>query len=169
MPGKATKAEIAKRVEAVFELRLGGAGFADIRQYASVPTDREGKKLEPWDVSDRQLWRYIDDANKLCIERCDARAEHFLARHLLRLERLYAHCLEIGDYRGALAVLRDEAELKGLYAPRKMELTGKDGGPLRFSVEDAVQADRELEEAIRGGDVQPGAGPGVPEGSTQVP
>jgi hypothetical protein len=115
VPGKATKVEIAQRVEAIFELRLGGAGFADIRQYASAPTDREGKKLEPWDVSDRQLWRYIAAADKLCKERCDARAPHLLARHLLRRERLYAHALEVGDFKTALAVLKDEAALEGHY------------------------------------------------------
>jgi hypothetical protein len=131
VPGKATKAEVMARVEAVFELRLGGAGFADIRQYASAPTDREGKQLEPWDVSDRQLWRYIDAADKLCQERYDAHAPHLLARHLLRRERLYAHALEVGDYRTALAVLKDEAELEGLYN-RRLELTGKDGGAIQF-------------------------------------
>src|SRR5690348_8943616 len=86
VPGRVTQQQLSERVEAVFELRLGGAGFADIRQYASVPTDREGKKLEPWGVSDRQLWRYIDAADKLCQERFDARANHLLARHLLRRE-----------------------------------------------------------------------------------
>jgi hypothetical protein len=115
MSGKATKAEVATLVEAVFELRLGGAGFADIRQYASAPTDREGKKLEPWDVSDRQLWRYIDAADKLCKERYDTRAPHLLSRHLLRRERLYAHALEVGDFKTALAILKDEADLEGHY------------------------------------------------------
>jgi hypothetical protein len=132
MSGKATKAEVARRVEAVFELRLGGAGFADIRQYASAPTDREGKQLEPWDVSDRQLWRYIDAADKLCQERYDARAGHLLARHLLRRERLYAHALEVGDYRTALAVLKDEAELEGHYQRANAEppADGVDASPM---------------------------------------
>src|SRR5262249_18513877 len=113
--GKATKAEIAQRVEAVFELRLGGAGFADIRQYASAPTDREGKPLEPWDVSDRQLWRYIDAAARLCRGRYAAPAPHLLARPLLRRERLSARAREVSDYKTALAVLKDEAELEGPY------------------------------------------------------
>jgi hypothetical protein len=132
VPGKATKAEVAKRVEAVFELRLGGAGFADIRQYASAPTDHEGKKLEPWNVSDRQLWRYIDAADKLCQERYDARAPHLLARHLLRRERLYAHALEVGDFKTALAVLKDEAGLEGHYQRANAEQPsgGVDASPM---------------------------------------
>src|SRR5262249_54507157 len=80
-----------------------------------APTDREGQKLPPWNVSDSQLWRYIRAADRLCKERCDARADHLLARHLLRRERLYAHALEVGDYKTALAVLRDEAQLEGHY------------------------------------------------------
>jgi hypothetical protein len=131
VPGKATKAEVAQRVEAVFELRLGGAGFTDIREYARAPTGRDGQKLPPWEVSDSQLWRYIAAADRLCKERYDARAPHLLARHLLRRERLYAHALEVGDYRTALAVLRDEADLEGLYN-RRLELTGQGGGAIQF-------------------------------------
>ncbi len=127
MSGKATKAETAARVEAVFELRLGGAGFADIRQYASEPTDRQGQKLPPWEVSDRQLWRYIAAADRLCKERYDARAGHLLARHLIRRERLYAHCLEIGDYKGALAVLKDQADLEGHYQRVDLEQPADEG------------------------------------------
>jgi len=115
MAGKANKAVMVERVEAVFDLRLGGAGFAEIREYARAPTDRQGQKLPPWDVSDSQLWRYIAAADKLCKERCDARAPHLLARHLLRRERLYAHALEVGDFKTALAVLKDEAALEGHY------------------------------------------------------
>ncbi len=129
MSGKATKAEVARRVEAVFELRLGGATFADIREYATAPTDREGQKLPPWDVSDSQLWRYIARADALCKERCDARAGHLLARHLLRRERLYAHALDVGDYKTALAVLKDQAQLEGVYEARERPGQTAAGGP----------------------------------------
>ena len=115
MSTRATKAEVTARIETVFELRMGGAGFSDIREWAIAPKDREGKPLPPWDVSDSQIWRYIHAADKLCKERYDAKADHLLNRHLLRRERLYAHCLEVGDYKGALAVLKDSAELEGHY------------------------------------------------------
>jgi hypothetical protein len=113
--GKANKAVMVKRVEAVFGLRLGGAGVAEIREYARAPTDCQGQKLPPWDVSDSQLWRYIAAADKLCKERYDAKADHLLARHLIRRERLYAHCMETGDWKTALAVLKDSAALEGHY------------------------------------------------------
>jgi hypothetical protein len=34
---KSTKAEVDSRVHEVFMLRLGGAEFADIREYATAP------------------------------------------------------------------------------------------------------------------------------------
>jgi hypothetical protein len=115
---------MAQRVEAVFELRLGGAGFVDVREWARAPKDRDGNDLPPWDVSDSQLWRYIAAADRLCKERFDGRADFLLARHLLRRERLYAHCLEVGDYKGALSVLKDTAELERLYPPLRVRHGG---------------------------------------------
>src|SRR5262249_54485012 len=110
---KSTKAEVTKRVEEVFTLRLGGAEFADIREYAQAAE-------QAWGVSDGQLWRYIAAADKLVKERFDARAEHLLARHLLQRRQLYAHALGAGDFRTALAVLKDEAALEGLCPPQKI-------------------------------------------------
>jgi hypothetical protein len=138
MSGKATKAEVAKRVEAVFELRLGGAGFSDIREYAAAPTDRDGTKQAPWGVSDTQLWRYIAAADKLCKDRFDAKAGHLLARHLLRRERLYARALEVGDYKTALAVLKDEADLEGHYQRANAELPSDGVGAESVGTGDVV-------------------------------
>jgi hypothetical protein len=129
--GKSTKLVVRQRVEAIFQLRLGGAEFHDIREYADAPTDAEGKPRQPWGVSDSQLRRYIAAADRLCQERFDAKAEHLLARHLLQRRRLFAHAQEVGDYKTALAVLKDEAELEGLYT-RRLELTGKGGSPIQF-------------------------------------
>jgi hypothetical protein len=91
----------------VFKLRLGGAEFADIREYAAAPE-------RAWGVSDSQLWRYIRAADALCKDHFDARAEHLLARHLLQRRQLYAHAMSAGDFRTALAVLKDEADLECL-------------------------------------------------------
>src|SRR5215468_5548771 len=117
---KSTKAEVLKRVEEVFKLRLGGAEFADIREYAAAPE-------QAWGVSDTQLWRYVRAADALVKVRFDARAEHLLNRHLLQRRTLYAHAMGAGDFRTALAVLQDEAKLEGLYPAAKAELTTPDG------------------------------------------
>jgi hypothetical protein len=128
---KSTRAEVQKRVEEVFKLRLGGAEFADIRDYAAAPE-------QAWNVSASQLWRYIAAADRLIKERFDARAEHLLNRHLLQRRTLYAHALGAGDFRTALSVLQDEAKLEGLYPAARSELSGKAGGPVRLTLEDLL-------------------------------
>jgi hypothetical protein len=117
---KSSKAEVLRRVNEVFKLRLGGAEFADIREYADAPEQQ-------WGVSDTQIRRYIAAADALCKERFDAQADHLLARHLLQRRTLYAHCMGAGDFRTALAVLKDEAQLEGLYPPSKVAPTDPTG------------------------------------------
>jgi hypothetical protein len=115
---RSTKLEVQQRVEAIFQLRLGGAEFHDIREYAGATTDEDGKPREPWGVSDTQLRRYIAMADELYVKRFDAQAKHLRARHLLQRRRLYAHAMEMSDIRTALAILKDEAELERLYEAR---------------------------------------------------
>jgi hypothetical protein len=111
---------VLKRVEEVFKLRLGGAEFADILQYASAPEQN-------WNVSERQIWNYVAAADQLVKERFDARAEHLLNRHLLQRRQLFAHAMGAGDFRTALTVLQDEAKLEGLYPATKIAPTTPDG------------------------------------------
>jgi hypothetical protein len=120
MARRSTDAEFRRRVLAVFGLRIGGAEFEDLRQYASAPE-------QSWGVSDRQLWRYIRAADAICKEHFDAQADHLLARHLLQRRQLFAHCMSAGDFRTALAVLKDEAELERLYPPKKVAPTDPTG------------------------------------------
>jgi hypothetical protein len=111
---KATKVVVRQRVEEVYKLRLGGAEFSDIVQFASAPE-------QAWGVSERQLWNYVRAADRLVTERFDAKAGHLLNRHILQRRTLFAHCMSSGDYRTALAVLRDEAELEGLTRQREAD------------------------------------------------
>src|SRR5262245_40053797 len=121
---KSSKAEVRKRVEEVFKLRLGGANLADIVQYASAPE-------QAWGVSERQIANYIKAAEKLIVERYDAKAPCLLNRHLLQRDQLFAHAMGVGDFRTALAVLDSGAKLLGLFPAERHELTGKGGGPLQ--------------------------------------
>jgi hypothetical protein len=95
----------------------------------------------------------------------------------LELERLDAMLAGLwpkakkGDARAVekvLAVMARRAKLLGLDAPERRELTGKGGGPVAFSLEEALAADRELEEWERA-NVQPGGGAAEAAGSPQVP
>ena len=127
MSGKSTKLVVRQRVEEIFRLRLGGAEFHDIREYADATKDPEGKPRQPWGVSDTQLRRYIAKADALCKERFDAHAPHLLNRHLLQRRQLYAHAMGAGDFATALRVLQDEARLEGLYPPTKIAPTNPNG------------------------------------------
>jgi hypothetical protein len=117
---KSTLAEVRQRVYEVLKLRLGGAEFADLREYALAPEQQ-------WNVSDGQLWRYVRAADRLCKRHFDAKAGHLLARHLLQRRQLYAHAMGAGDFRTALAVLDSEAKLEGLFPPTKVAPTNPEG------------------------------------------
>ena len=105
-PAKATNAVILQRVEAVLAIRLDGAQLHDIRRYASE---------NEWGVSDRQLERYIEKADRLLVGRRQRKWSRMKALHIARREALYARAVQSADHRTALAVLQDMAKLQDLY------------------------------------------------------
>jgi hypothetical protein len=116
---RATKAQVQARVEDVLRIRLDGAEFWDVREWAREQEQKPGSAWERKDgakpLSDGQLWRYIGMADKLIAESCRASRKKLLRRHLAQRRNLYAKAVSAGDYRAALAAARDEAELLGLY------------------------------------------------------
>jgi hypothetical protein len=173
---KATRAQVQARVEEVLAIRLDGAQFWHVREYAR---EKEREEESPWHLkdgqkplSDGQLWRYIRRADQMLADSCRASRKKLLRRHLAQRRHLYAKAVSQGDTRAALAALDSEAKLIGLFPAEraKVELGGKDGGPVRvaFSVEEAVMADKELEKWERER-MQPPGGEPVPGGDAQVP
>src|SRR5688500_8500806 len=104
---KADNAEVLRRVEEVLRIRLDGAQFHDIVQYAAE---------KGWGLKDRQIRTYIRRADALLVERQDTSRKRVIARHLAQRQALYARAVNAADYRTALAILADEAKLRGLYA-----------------------------------------------------
>jgi hypothetical protein len=156
---RSTKAEFLKRVEEVFKLRLGGAEYADIVQFASAPEQN-------WDVSERQIRNYIAAADALVKERFDAKADHLLARHCLQRRQLYAHAVGAGDFATAQRILDSEAKLEGLFPPTKIAPTTPDGEeayePRGFEPPEVLAILRDL--SARLGLPPPAApGPGPPD------
>jgi hypothetical protein len=84
------------------------------------------------------LWRYISRADKLIAESCRSSRKKLLRRHLAQRRNLFAKAILAGDYRTALAVARDEAELQGLYPAKKTEVTGKGGSPIVLEITEEV-------------------------------
>ena len=116
---KATKAQIQARVEEVLAIRLDGAEFWHVREYAREKEQEEGS---PWHLtdgakplSDGQLWRYMARADKLVAESCRASRKKLLRTHLARRRNIFGKAMSAGDYRAALAAADSEAKLQGLY------------------------------------------------------
>lgn len=128
---KATAAIVARRVEEVLRIRLDGAEFWDVREYACEKEAEAGSAWElPSDgkpLSDGQLRRYVARVDRMIAENCRASRKKLLRRHLAQRRNLYAKAVPQGDIRAALACIADEAELLGLYAPTKTALTSPDG------------------------------------------
>lgn len=116
--GKSSKATVLKRIQEVSRLILAGGEFPDVRQYAAE---------QDWKVSDRQLHRYMSVSHKRMAKAAKRNTEELVGRHLMQRRALYARCIKANDLRTALAVLNDEANLQGLYPPKKIAPTTPDG------------------------------------------
>lgn len=103
---KADAATVALRVEEVLRIVLDGAQLHDVMEYAT------GKG---WGLKERQIRDYIRKANELLVERQSKSRKKVIARHLAQRQSLYARAVNAADYRTALAILADEAKLRGLY------------------------------------------------------
>ena len=77
-------AELAKRVEETLRIRLDGAQFHDLREFAIT---------QGWEVSDVQLRRYQQRADELLVERRDKSRKQVIARHLAQRQALYARAV----------------------------------------------------------------------------
>jgi hypothetical protein len=115
---KPNKALNDQRITEVMQLILQGAEFNEIRQYAAN---------KGWELTDRQVRRFINAAYKRTTDILQQKQEELLSRHLMQRRGLYARCLKAEDLRTALQVLHDEAQLIGLYPARKIAPTTPDG------------------------------------------
>ncbi|TWU04184.1 hypothetical protein CA54_60660 [Symmachiella macrocystis] len=114
----ASKSVIKSRVQEVLRLILAGAEFPEVRQHATQ---------QGWELSDRQVRRYIEAAYRQFTKLTVRAVEQLLGRHIMQRRSLFARALKNGDLRTALAVLQDEAKLEGLYPPSKIAPTTPDG------------------------------------------
>jgi hypothetical protein len=139
---KATKAQVQARVEEVLAIRLDGAEFWHVREYAREKEQEEGsvwhlaQGQKP--LSDGQLWRYLRRADQMIAASFRASRKKLLRRHLGWRRNLYAKAVSSGDYRAALAAARDECELLGLYPPKGVHVTGKGAAPLILQIKEEI-------------------------------
>ena len=131
MKGKPTKAQVQLRTEEILRIRLDGAEFWDVREYVREKEQEEGSVWQLPEggkpLSDPTLWRYIGLADELVKASCLSSRKKLLRRHLAQRRNLFAKAVSAGDYRTALAVAKDEAELQGLYPPTKVSADEPEG------------------------------------------
>jgi hypothetical protein len=115
---RAAKALVARRVSEILRIRLGGAGLWDLREYVTVQGQIPGSAWElPPDckpLSDSQLYRYIQRADREITKRTLSARRKRIRLHISKGQRLYAKAIQAGDLRTALACLEWEAKLLGL-------------------------------------------------------
>jgi hypothetical protein len=129
------------------------------------------QRAESWDEHERQKAR---EAHAQAIEEMNQRhiqeAQALQAKAVQRLSALELDDLSASDtVRYLVEATRLERTARG--EPESIEerrLTGKGGGPIGFSLEDAVSADKELEDWHHGRVQPPGDG-ALPQGDPQVP
>jgi hypothetical protein len=116
---KASKATVRQRVDDILRVILDGAEPWQIRPYVA---EQEQAGAAPWTVPDggkplsrRQIRRYISWAERLMAASSRTDREKLLRKHEAQRRNLFARALNKGDERTALSVLKDLAELQGLY------------------------------------------------------
>ena len=107
---KSTAAEVDRRVNEIFRLKLDGAQFHDIFQYASE---------NQWDLTERQVREYMRRADEMLRERRTRSRATLKAEHLAMRRALFARTVNAADYRTALAILDSEAKITGLFDDQK--------------------------------------------------
>lgn len=105
MGKKANPIVIQQRVTELLSMRLAGAQWHDVIQHAEE---------ENWNVSERQLCRYINKVDKLLAVKMEDTREKIFNRHLACRRTVYAKAMQAGDLQAALKALDSEAKMLGL-------------------------------------------------------
>jgi hypothetical protein len=117
---KVDNATYRRRVVEVMDLLVAGVESKEIIQHAA----KNG-----WNVRDRQIRNYVASAYKDLSGVLDRDVAELRGRHLAQRRHLYRQAMKTTspDLRAALQILKDEAELLGLYPPTKIAPTNPEG------------------------------------------
>jgi hypothetical protein len=172
---RATKAIVQARIDDILRIRLDGAQAWDLCAFVR---EKEKEPGSPWELapgqkplSESQLRRYMAKADALIFMRIRGqtkRRRRLITRHVAIRHNLYAKALSAGDYRTALAAVKDEADLLGLYPPKKIAPTNPTGekeyAPL--TADERLAALRNLYASLG---ISPGETPTNGDGATHRP
>jgi hypothetical protein len=129
---RAAKTLVDARVNDLVTIILDGAVLEfDLCEFVR---EREKEAGSPWHLGDgetplsySQIRRYAARAQKVIHDTTRTSRKRLLRTHVARRQHLYAKAVNQGDLRAAAAILKDLAELQGLYPPRKIAPTNPKG------------------------------------------
>jgi len=110
---RANKAVVVDRVCTLTKELIRGSSRKDLRRIAAE-----------WDVSERQMERYIAAAVAELEKRAKYSLNYEFGKNAARLESLYLEAEKKGDVRTRLAVIKQICDMFGLNAPSKTEISG---------------------------------------------
>jgi hypothetical protein len=129
---RASKDLVDARVNDLVQIILAGAVLEfDLCEFVREKEREEGSA---WHLAEgekplsySQIRRYAVRAERVIAETTRTSRKRLLRKHRARRQHLYALAVQQGDIRAAAAVLKDLAELEGLYPPRKIAPTNPQG------------------------------------------
>lgn len=89
---------------------------------------------EQYSISQAVAYEYTKEATARIHKKIDKNIDNHIARHLQRLERLYQKSVKVEDRRTARQILKDQADLLGLDAPKRTDITSG-GEPIKSLIE----------------------------------
>jgi hypothetical protein len=115
---RASKVEIAARIEELIPLLLDGLRTREIRAYTTAKTN--------WGllISEAQLKRYLTKSREKIAQAAKIDRSREIGAAKLRYERALARAAAKGDMRAYIAATRGLCELFGLPLPSKLEHSG---------------------------------------------
>lgn len=130
---RATKAEIAARIEEIVPLLTDGLRLREIRLWVARKTTWGAQ------ISEAQLKRYVARAHEQIRASAQIDRSREIGHAKLRYERALARAAAAGDARAYLAATKGLCELFGLNAPARLAHSGElDIAAARRQLEDEV-------------------------------
>ncbi len=139
---KRTRAEtplVQARVDEVTRLRLEGYERRDVQGFVREQEQRPGSlwhEAGTPPMSITAVDNYLSKADDSLREKHDRTRQHARRRHLAQRRHLYRRLVAKGEEADAAKILKDEAEMLGLYPPKKTAETDARGKDKKAGVRD---------------------------------
>lgn len=124
---KSNKVTFEERVSIVTEMLLAGLKRREI-----IGNISKNKDLQ-WNVSTKQIDKYIEKANKIILAPVEKDREKLVSKFFSRYDFLYKKLVNTKDYKGAASVTEKTCNLVGL-----LDLRDTDKDTLRNPYQDAM-------------------------------